>query len=70
MPSIEVEVDLDKFDDAELLAEVVARNLSIEMTEGSETHKLITDIWRKRRLGMDYDKDVDYLIYHVLGRIE
>lgn len=69
MPYIEVEVDLDKFDDAELLAEVTARKLSIEMSEGSETHQLITNIWLKRRLSVSYEKDIDDLIYHVLGRV-
>ena len=70
MAYVEVEVDLDQFDDDELLDEVAARNLGIAVTEaeGSETHQLITTIWLKRRLGVDYDADIDALIYHVIGK--
>jgi hypothetical protein len=70
MAYVEVEVDLDQFDDDELLEEVAARNLGIagSEAEGSETHQLITTIWLKRRLGVDYDADIDALIYHVIGK--
>ena len=71
MAYIEVDIDLDQFDDDELMAEVAARNLGIAVpeAEGSETHQLITTIWLKRRLGVDYDADIDALIYHVIGRV-
>lgn len=71
MAYVEVEVDLDQFDDDELLEEVAARNLRIDTpeAEGSETHQLITTIWLKRRLGVDYDADIDKLIYHVIGKV-
>lgn len=70
MAYVEVEIDLNQFDDDELLEEVTARNLSIATPEGegSETHQLITTIWLKRRLGVDYDADIDALIYHVIGK--
>ena len=67
MAYIEVDIDLDQFDDEELMAEVAARNLGIAVPEG--THQLITTIWLKRRLGVDYDADIDALIYHVIGKV-
>lgn len=71
MAYIDGTVDLDNFDDDELLEEVVARNLVIALseTEGSETYQLITSIWNKRRLGVNYDADIDALIYHVIGKV-
>jgi hypothetical protein len=71
MAYIDGTVDLDDFDDDELLEEVVARNLVIALseTEGSETYQLITSIWNKRRLGVNYDADIDALIYHVIGKV-
>jgi hypothetical protein len=72
MAYIDGTVDLDDFDDDELWKEVVARNLVIDNmseTEGSETYQLITYIWNKRRLGVNYDADIDALIYHVIGKV-
>jgi len=71
MAYVEVEVDLDQFDDDELLREVAERGIGISVPEGegSETHQLITTIWLKRRLGVDYDADIDKLIYHVIGKV-
>jgi hypothetical protein len=71
MAYIDGTVDLDDFDDDELLEEVVARNLVIALseTEGSETYQLITSIWNKRRLGVNYDADIDALIYHAIGKV-
>ena len=71
MAYVEVEVELTDFDDDELLEEVAARNLRIGVPPGYvgyETHQLITTIWLKRRLGVDYDADIDKLIYHVIGK--
>ena len=71
MAYVEVEVELSDFDDDELLEEIAVRGLGISVpeAEGSETHQLITTIWLKRRLGVDYDADIDALIYHVIGKV-
>jgi hypothetical protein len=71
MAYVEVEVELSDFDDDELLEEIASRGLGIAVpeAEGSETHQLITTIWLKRRLGVDYDADIDALIYHVIGKV-
>jgi hypothetical protein len=73
MAFVEVEVELSDFDDDELLEEIAERGINISIAvpegEGSETHQLITTIWLKRRLGVDYDADIDKLIYHVIGKV-
>jgi hypothetical protein len=71
MAYVQVDVELDQFDDDELLEEIAARGLGISVpeAEGSETHQLITTIWLKRRLGVDYGADIDALIYHVIGKV-
>jgi hypothetical protein len=71
MAYVEVEVELSDFDDDDLLEEIAVRGLGISASEaeGSETHQLITTIWLKRRLGVDYDADIDALIYHVIGKV-
>lgn len=62
--STEVDVDLDEFSDEELLDELESRNLSATVYK-----ELITDIFHKRRVGQDYQKDLDELIYQTIGRI-
>lgn len=64
---IEVEVDLDEFDDDSLIDEVERRNLISKMpVPGAE---LITKIWQKRRVDQKFDHELDELIYQVTGKI-
>jgi len=63
---VEVEVDLDDFDDYELIDELERRGTGV-MEYGNGTEVLQT-IYEKRRLGQDYQKELDQLIWLGLGR--
>ena len=65
----EVEVDLDDFDDDELISELESRGLEFEYVSGDVTRELLTSIWMNRRLGKPYDAELDQLIYYGLGKV-
>ena len=68
--TVDVDVDLDEFDDKQLLDEVKARNLSVgDYATSEQMSEIITTIWQKRREGKDYQKELDDLIYHGIGKI-
>lgn len=62
----EVDVDIDDFDTDDLIEELENRNV---FGFGSDEKDILDQIYRKRRLGIDYQKDLDDLIYNVLGKI-
>lgn len=65
---VEVEVDLEDFDTDDLIEELESRGRGLEV--GSQTGtELITAIYQKRRLGQDYQRELDELIYLGIGRI-
>ena len=64
---VEVDVELDDFDDHELIDELERRGLGAEVNE-STASELINAIWHKRRLGKDFESELDQLIYQVTGR--
>lgn len=64
----EVEVDLADFDTDDLREELENRGESIGPDYSSESLELITAIWQRRRLGQDYQRELDQLIYNVLGK--
>lgn len=65
---VEVDVGLEDFDDEDLIEELERRGKGFEVaaTSGIE---LLSAIWLKRRLGRDYQKELDELIYVGIGRI-
>ena len=63
---VEVEVNLDDFDDYELIDELERRGTGV-MEYGNGTEVLQT-IYQKRRLGQDYQQELDELIWLGLGR--
>lgn len=65
---VEVDVDLGDFDDDDLIEEVERRGLGLEIADTTGT-ELVTAIFQKRRLGQDYQQELDELIYVVTGRI-
>ncbi len=65
---VEVEVDLEDFDTDDLIEELESRGRGLEV--GSQTGtELITAIYQKRRLGKDYQRELDELIYLGIGKI-
>ena len=72
MPEVEVwttvDVDLDDFADEDLIEELERRGKGMEVSSQSGT-ELLTAIYEKRRLGQDYQRELDELIYVGIGKI-
>ena len=68
---VEVEVDMDEFDDDELIEEMERRGLDLnsKYISGDEMRELITQVWLKRRQGQDYQRELDQMIWYGIGRI-
>jgi hypothetical protein len=64
---VEVDVDLDDFDDDDLIEEIERRNLGVDIAPDN-AKELIDAIYHLRRLGRDYEQELDQLIYAVTGR--
>lgn len=64
---VEVDVDLSDFDTDDLLEELESRGVNID--EPGNGKELLTDIWEKRRLGKDYQNELDQLIYVGIGKV-
>jgi hypothetical protein len=65
---VEVDVDLDDFSDEDLMDEMDRRGLGAEVADSTAT-EIIEQIYLKRRLGKDYQQELDQLIYQVTGKI-
>jgi hypothetical protein len=64
---VEVDVDLSDFDTEDLIDELESRGAGTgEFGDGKE---LLQGIYEKRRLGKDYQTELDQLIWLGLGRI-
>jgi hypothetical protein len=65
--TVDVDVDLSDFDTEELIDELESRGEFVGDNSGNSA--LVTAIYEKRRLGQDYQTELDTLIYEVTGRI-
>jgi hypothetical protein len=66
---VEVDVDLSDFETDDLLEELESRG-ALPVEHGGDATELLTAIWLKRRLGrVDYQTELDQLIYAGLGHI-
>jgi hypothetical protein len=63
---VEVDVDLDSFDDDDLIEEVERRNLGVNTDMYGR--ELVERIYQLRRNGHDYQVELDQLIYNVTGK--
>ena len=66
---VEVDVELDEFDDDELLEEIERRNLSISDASPAEARRLLEDIYYKRVMNKDFGAELDRYFYLTLGRL-
>lgn len=62
---VELEVDMDDFEDHELLEELEKRNILV----GAAAMDMINEIYETRKVGKPYDHLLDKLIYETIGRI-
>jgi hypothetical protein len=67
----EVEVDLSDFDTDDLIEELEQREMDFntKYVDGEQMRLLLETIWQKRRIGQDYQRELDDLIQGVLGKI-
>jgi hypothetical protein len=65
---VEVEVELDDFDDEDLIEELENRGRGFDVP-GITTTELLMNIWLKRRMNKDYQTELDELIYVGLGKV-
>ena len=68
---VEVDVDLSEFDTQELVEELESRAdmLGEDLSDHEGNKNLINTIFHKRRNGVDYQTELDKLIYKTIGRI-
>jgi hypothetical protein len=64
---VEVEVDLSEFDTDDLVEELESRGVGA--TDYGDGQGVLRAIYEKRRLGKDYQAELDQLIYLGLGKI-
>jgi hypothetical protein len=67
----EVEVSLSEFDTDDLIEELESRgkDYNTNGVDADEMREVLEKIWTKRRLGSDYQPELDQLIWGVLGRV-
>ena len=66
---VEVDVDLGDFDTEDLLDELESRG-ELPSDSNYDAKELLEAIWLKRRVGrVDYETELDQLIYAGLGKI-
>ena len=71
MTYVTVDVELDEFDTDDLIDEVRSRGYTVNDNGLSiyDKNELIRVIYEKRRLGKDYQAELDQLILQEIGRI-
>ena len=65
---VEVDVDLDDFDDQDLIDELESRGRGFEVDSRTPT-ELVNRIYQLRRSVGDYQRELDELIYVTIWRI-
>lgn len=69
MPYVNVHVDLDDFDDEELIEELETRGYSVDSQASGDIDSQLMEIYLQRRLGLPYDHLIDRMIYDKLGKV-
>ena len=63
---VEVEVELSDFETDDLIEELENRDALRNGNLDFDERELITQIWMNRRLGKDYQSELDNLIYCII----
>ena len=68
---VDIDIDLDEFDDDQLLDELESRGLDMNsrFVDGDQMREILEKIWIKRRTNKDYQRELDDLIYFGIGKI-
>ena len=70
--NVDVDVDLYDIDTDELVEELERRGVALsdnDWDDGDDNKNLLNIIYEAKRLGKDYERELDLLIFRVLGRI-
>jgi hypothetical protein len=69
--TVEAEVDLADFDTDDLIEELEHRGVDYNTNgvDADEVRELLEAIWLSRRRGVDYQRELDELIWGVLGKL-
>lgn len=65
---VEVDVSLADFYDEDLIEELESRVRGFKVNSRTPT-ELVNKIYERRRLGQDYQQELDELIYVTIGKI-
>lgn len=63
---VDVDVDMSDFDTDDLIEEL--ENRGVGTSEYGDGKEILTAIYEKRRLGQDYQRELDELIWMGLGK--
>jgi len=68
---VDVDIELEEFDDDDLLDELERRGLDMntKFVDGDHMRGILEQIWLKRRTNKDYQRELDDLIYFGIGKI-
>lgn len=70
-----IDIDLTEFTDQDLLDEIQTRGLASNLdlntkeVDADDMRMLLELVWQKRRLGQDYQVELDQAFYYGLGKI-
>lgn len=66
---VEVDIDLDDFDDDELIDELERRNIQVSSWEDPDATKdLVYKMYEKKRLGQNIDEELREFFWRSIGR--
>jgi hypothetical protein len=68
---VEVDVELNDFDDQDLIDELERRGLDLntKFVDGDDMREILTQLWHRRRTGQDYQQQLDQLIWYGIGKV-
>ena len=68
---IEVDDVLDELSDDELIDELKRRgnDYNTQFVDGDEMKEVLQTLYEKRRIGKDYQSELNQLIYSILGKV-
>lgn len=66
---VDSEQIISEADDDELISEIEFRGHKVLLDARSDEYELLQTIYEKRRVGKDYQVELDELIYSQIGRI-
>ena len=66
---VEVDVDLADFETDDLIEELENRGYMTGSANSENSNELLSKIWQLRRQGRNYDRELDQLIYEILGKV-